>query len=174
MAAILAGVLLGQPEMGLAADQRAGWGGSEGWGGRAGLSSSPDQFVLGVHYDAGEPARNLRFMPNADVGVGDDRTTISLNPDLVYSVPVEAFGSVYAGGTLGLIWRSWDGSSYSASAEGEPVREGHSEFALGVAGVFGCRSNWTGRTVFLDLKIRISDAYSGTKLMIGTNFGRGR
>jgi hypothetical protein len=143
-----------------------------GWGPRAGFSSAPDQFVVGLHYDAGEPARRLRFLPNFDVGVGDHRTVVTVNPDLVYSFPVEAAGSIYAGGSCGVVWSNWDGSSTAIDAEGRRMHAHHREADLGVAGIIGYRRRWSGRTVFLDTKICISDAYPGVKLMAGTNFDK--
>jgi hypothetical protein len=139
-----------------------------GWGLRAGFSSAPEQFVLGIHYDAGEPARRLRFMPNIDVGVGDRRTVWTANPDLVYSFPFESAGSVYAGGSCGVVWRNWRGQ---VDARGRQVQAHHNTADLGVAGIFGYRRHWSGRTVFLDARIRISDAYPGVKVLLGTNFG---
>lgn len=109
-------------------------------------------------------------MPNVDLGFGDGRTVVTANPDLVYSFPLEISGSIYAGGSLGLVWTSWDGSSDATHAHGE---QGHdSETDLGVAGILGYRGNWSGRTVFFDTKIHITDAYPGVKLMVGMHFER--
>jgi hypothetical protein len=155
-----------------AAGRESGRARPGGWGLRAGLSSAPDQFVLGLHYDAGEPARRLRFLPNIDLGLGGHHTVMTVNSDLVYSFPLESAGSIYTGGSCGVVWRNWDGSSTAADAEGHRVRVHHREADLGVAGIFGYRCRWAGRTVFLDTKVRISDAYPGVKLMAGTNFGK--
>jgi hypothetical protein len=110
-------------------------------------------------------------MPNIDLGVGDHRTMVTMNPDIVCSFPLEAAGSIYAGGSCGVVWRNWHGSSYAVDAKGHRVHAHDREADLGVAGIFGYRCRWSGRTVFLDAKIRISDAYPGVKLMAGTNFG---
>jgi hypothetical protein len=142
-----------------------------GWGPRAGFSSVPGQFVVGLHYDAGEFARRLRFVPNIDLGVGDHSTVLTINPDLVYSFPVDGTGCVYTGGSVGVVWRDRGGSLGPGGAEGQGRTEHTSEVDLGVAGIFGYRSQWSGRTVFLDTKIRISGAYPGVKLMVGTEFG---
>ena len=139
---------------------------------RAGFSSAPDQFVLGLHYDAGEAARRLRFMPNIDLGVGDHRTVVTMNPDLIYSFPLENTGTIYAGGSCGVVWSSWDGSSDAIDGRSHRTHMHHREADLGVAGIVGYRGRWSGRTIFFDAKIRISDAYPGVKLMAGTNFGK--
>jgi hypothetical protein len=111
-------------------------------------------------------------MPNIDLGVGDHRTVVTVNPDLVYSFPLEAAGSIYAGGSCGVVWRDGDGSTYAIHAKDRRWHEDDREADLGIAGIFGYRCRWSGRTVFLDAKIRISDAYPGVKLMAGTNFGK--
>ena len=136
---------------------------------RVGLSSAPDQFVLGLHYDAGRQARRLRFMPNIDLGVGDHRTVVTANPDIVYSFPVENAGSIYAGGSCGVVWTNWRSAAHPVISWGHRMRAHDTAADLGVAGIFGYRCRWSGRTVFLDAKIRISDAYPGVKLMVGTN-----
>ena len=144
----------------------------DGWGLRAGFSSAPDQFVFGLHYDAGEPARRLHFVPNIDLGVGGHRTVVTGNPDVIYSFPLEAARSIYAGGSCGVVWTNRDRASYAVDAEGHRMYAHNRETDLGVAGIFGYRCRWSGRTVFLDTKIRISDAYPGVKLMVGTSFGK--
>lgn len=160
------------PVTAMAAARMETHGRPEGWGLRAGFSSAPDQFVLGLHYDAGEPARRLRFMPNIDLGAGDHRTVVTINSDLVYSFPLEVPGAIYVGGACGVAWTNWNSSWFEAGGTSHPVRTRHTKTNLGVAGIFGYRSRWSGRTVFLDAKIRISDDYPGVKLMVGTNFGK--
>jgi hypothetical protein len=49
-----------------------------GWGFRAGVSIDPDQAFAGVHFDLGEPVKNMRIMPELEVGVGDDQTLVAL------------------------------------------------------------------------------------------------
>ncbi len=54
-------------------------------GARAGLSSSPDQFVLGlqgVFGNVGGAAGTAVFVPSVDVGVGDNFTSLLINGDL--------------------------------------------------------------------------------------------
>jgi hypothetical protein len=96
---------------------------------------------------------------------------MTMNPDLVYSFPLESAGSIYAGGSCGVVWTNWEGSSHAVDDKSHGVHVHHREADLGIAGIFGYRSRWSRRTVFLDAKIRLSDAYPGVKLMAGTNFG---
>ncbi len=70
-----------------------------GIGVRAGVSGSPDQFYFGAHFDTGPIIDRLSFRPNAEIGVGDDRTSVSGNFEFVYwwPIPKHPF-RIYAGG----------------------------------------------------------------------------
>ena len=51
---------------------------------RAGVSVNPDQFVFGGHFDTAPLVDSLVFRPNAEIGLGNDVTTVSLNFELAY------------------------------------------------------------------------------------------
>jgi len=55
--------------------------GYRGWGPRLGFSSNPDQFVFGAGLDFGNFAQHVRFQPNIEMGLGENRTTGALNLD---------------------------------------------------------------------------------------------
>jgi hypothetical protein len=55
-----------------------------GVGVRAGISAEPEQVYFGVHADVAEVVPELMFRPNAEVGVGDGGTLITLNGEFVY------------------------------------------------------------------------------------------
>ena len=63
---------------------------AQGIGGRVGASVDPDQFYGGVHVQSGELADNLRFQPNVEIGVGDDRTLFAVNFEFTYRLPPNA------------------------------------------------------------------------------------
>jgi hypothetical protein len=63
---------------------------AQGVGGRVGASVDPDQFYGGVHVQSGELADNLRFQPNLEIGVGDDRTLFAVNFEFTYRLPRNA------------------------------------------------------------------------------------
>jgi hypothetical protein len=66
---------------------------------RAGASAEPDQFFFGGHVETAPLLEQLTFRPNVEIGVGDDLTTIALNIEFVYSIPLEQQPwRVYAGG----------------------------------------------------------------------------
>ena len=56
---------------------------------RAGVSADPDQFFFGGHIETEPLLERLSFRPNAEIGIGDDTTTIALNLEFVYSIPLE-------------------------------------------------------------------------------------
>ncbi len=89
---------------GLAAPAMAQQGGSaglRGWGPRVGLADDPDQAVVGIHWDLGNVADRLRFVPNFELGVGDDHHLLVGNAPLHYVFRrVEAGFTPYAGGGL--------------------------------------------------------------------------
>lgn len=56
---------------------------------RVGVSADPDQFFFGGHVETRPLLEHVTFRPNAEIGVGNDVTTIALNFELVYSVPLQ-------------------------------------------------------------------------------------
>ena len=56
-----------------------------GIGIRAGFGLQPDQFVAGAQAVMGKIAKVARFAPSADVGVGNDATVLTLNPDIRFA-----------------------------------------------------------------------------------------
>lgn len=84
-------------------------------GPRAGISIEPQQFHFGAHVETAPLADRLRFRPNVEIGVGDDRTTTALNLEFAYHFPSAEPWSVYtgAGPALNITTRGGD-------AEAEP------------------------------------------------------
>jgi hypothetical protein len=139
-----------------------------GWGVRGGFSLDPDQFVLGMHIMTGDLAKNLRLMPNADIGFGDNYTVFTLNPDVHYTIPLSNSGHLYVGGSVGLVyWRVDDsyGEDYPPGTTYD--RDGTD---LGVAGVAGYEFPVKGDPIFLDFRFGITDEYPDLKLQIGYTF----
>jgi len=58
------------------------------FGVRAGASADPNQFYAGAHYETEDLADRLRFRPNVEIGVGDDRTLIAFNIEFTYRLSV--------------------------------------------------------------------------------------
>ncbi len=78
----------------------------QSYGVRAGISSKPDQFVIGAQADMGEVLRRVRIVPSIDAGFGDHLTTFAFNGDVQLFVPLpKSLASLYgiAGPTI-MIW----------------------------------------------------------------------
>lgn len=125
-------------------------------GPRVGVSSSPDQLVLGGQLDLGEIAPDLTLTPNLELGFGDDITVVQLNGDLHYHFLIQ--GSPwrpYAGGGLGIAFYDAD-------------RASDTEVGLNVilGAIVPTRS---GSRFFTELKLGIADL-PDLKLLVGWNF----
>lgn len=77
---------------------------------RAGLSLSPDDFLVGVHFKTDALSENLRFVPSVEAGFGDV-TMIAGNADLHYVFKTKSKLAPYAGGGLTINWFDNDGGS---------------------------------------------------------------
>ena len=91
---------------------------------RFGVSDNPNQFLVGGHLDGGIIAADLRFFPSATLGLGHNLTTLQLNADGRWVIPVS--GSrwrMYAGGGFGYV-------NYSPS-NGEGSSGGGANFLFG-------------------------------------------
>lgn len=70
-----------------------------GFGVRAGVSADPDQFHFGAHYDTGPLVERLHFRPNVELGLGNDVTTVAVNFEFAYWIPIHRRPwGVYVGG----------------------------------------------------------------------------
>jgi hypothetical protein len=110
---VVAGWMLAAPGPALA---------QKGFGVRAGVSGDPDQFIFGGHYDTGPFIERLSFRPNAEVGVGDNRTTLAVNFEFAYWFPLQKKPwSLYAGGGPALVVYDYnEGSGHDGRTDTEP------------------------------------------------------
>ncbi len=133
------------------------------FGARAGYTIDPDQIHFGVHAKVMELSEALVFLPNVEVGLGDNATLMAFNGELVYT-----FESVdwnrwrpYAGGGLGVNFLSLD-----------DVPEGADDSStdLGLNAVIGVAKVLNiGHEFFAELKLGIEDS-PDMKLTIGLSF----
>ena len=108
---------------------------------RAGASVDPDQFYFGGHYDSRPLVEQLHFRPNVELGVGDDITTLALNFEFVYKLPIDGGPwNLYAGGGPAVNFYSFDDNS---STEG------------GLNVVFGAEA---AQGVFFEIKLGALDS----------------
>ena len=85
---------------------------AQGPGVRAGVSVDPDQFYFGGHFETRPLVENLHFRPNVEVGFGNDVTSLGLNFEFAYKIPIDnSPWSLYAGGGPALNIYSFDNNS---------------------------------------------------------------
>jgi hypothetical protein len=85
---------------------------AQGLGVRAGASVDPDQFYFGGHYETRPLVDQLHFKPNLEIGIGDDVTTVGLNLEFVYKIPIDGSPwSLYAGGGPAVNFYSFNNNS---------------------------------------------------------------
>ena len=97
--AVLLACLLGLPALpALAGNPSYG-----GWGARVGVADDPDQAVFGAHWVLEDLVPNLRFMPNIELGLGDDHTIVAVTAPVHYMFrDLDAPFTPYAGGGVTL------------------------------------------------------------------------
>ena len=108
---------------------------------RAGLSLDPDQFFVGGHIETDPLVERLVFRPNAEIGFGDDVTTVAFNFEFVWKFPQgrNPWG-FYAGGGPAINLYQFDGNGDDTEGGfsflgGLENRQGlFFEFKVGVAG----------------------------------------
>ncbi len=61
-----------------------------GTGVRIGVSIDPDQIYFGGHFEAGPVIERLWVRPNLEVGIGNDITSIGLNFEMAFWIPLES------------------------------------------------------------------------------------
>ena len=132
------------------------------WGLRGGATFEPDQVHVGAHLNGGELFTDGWFIPNLEVGFGDDMTLIAVNPELVYkfSNRSSADWGFYIGAGLGLNFYSWDNN----------VDGDDSETELGVNFLGGMsRKLSAGNDFFVELKLGAADS-PDAKVTVGFTF----
>ena len=133
------------------------------FGPRIGVSLDPDQLVLGGQLEMGELAPDLTFVPNLELGFGDDITTIQLNGDVHYHFLVS--GSAwrpYVGGGIGVAFYSID------LPPGFSGDDSFTEVGLNIIGG-AIVPTQSGSRFFTELKLGIADLPE-VKILVGWNF----
>ena len=74
------------------------------FGARAGLTANPDQIHFGAHAKVLEMAPGLLFLPNIEIGLGDDAMLLAFNAEFTYTFSETQWRRwhPYAGGGLGV------------------------------------------------------------------------
>lgn len=133
--------------------------GNIGTGPRIGLTSNPDQVMVGWHYSAGQMAPHVRFQPNVELGFGDDITLVELNADFHYRFQ-ESWD----------VWNPYAGAGLGFSMAF--VNKGEDENNLQAHLVGGIEKGIKSGAFFVETKIGLSDWTPDWKLLAGWTFGR--
>jgi hypothetical protein len=128
------------------------------------VSIDPDQVFAGIHFDFGRFGGNVRFQPNAELGVGDDVTLLSLNLEAAYLFKVYQSWMPYAGGGLDFVYVKLDDA---------PRRADDDDTDVGLVGLGGVQRVRSGAPdFFLELKIGLSSDTPDARALIGWTFGQ--
>lgn len=146
---------------GLMGTENANASGFRGIGPRLGITVNPDQFHFGGHIDMGDLSPRLMILPNLEIGIGDNLTTIAPSFELDYRFR-DNWGvwTPYLGGGIGPIFYSPKG--------------GDSFSELGVYMQFGVGKgsiNADNGHRFIEGKLGLADA-PDFKATVGWTFGR--
>jgi len=133
------------------------------WGPRLGLSSNPDQFVIGGQLDFREIAPGLSISPNLEFGVGDDMTWTAINGDLKHHFIVQgATWRPYVGGGLSVNFWNWN-SPLPNAPDGSGTE-------MGANLIFGAVvPTHSGSRFFTEARVGLGDI-PDLKIMAGWNF----
>ena len=133
------------------------------FGPRIGISSSPDQLVLGGQIEFPEFTPHVTVDPNVEIGVLDHQTVIALNADFFYHFAIEqSVWTPYAGLGLGVNVTQFDRNVYG------PI---DSRTDAGANLVLGAGApTRSGNRFFAEFRAGLGDIPS-LKIMAGWNFG---
>jgi opacity protein-like surface antigen len=138
---------------------RIGW---NGWGVQVGVTSDPDQVFGGVHFNLGEFARDVRFRPTVDFGIGDDVTLLTATADVFYVFSKVQVWKPYVGGGVGFAFASLDNA---------PPGVDDSESDIALVGLGGVETKLkSGTKFFLELKIGLGDADTRSDFKAGAGW----
>ncbi|MHB8080053.1 MAG: hypothetical protein ACYDIE_12455 [Candidatus Krumholzibacteriia bacterium] len=124
------------------------------FGARAGFTSGPDQIHLGAHAEVLELRPGLVFLPNLEVGLGDNQTVWALNAEVAWTIDRADWRDwrPYVGGGLGLFIISYD------QPDAPPGFDDRRSNA-GLSVLFGAAKMLRlGHKAFVEVKLGLEDA----------------
>jgi hypothetical protein len=133
-----------------------------GVGPRLGLSLDPDQAVVGGQLEVSDMVTDLDFVPDIELGFGDDATVIALNLDLHYRFRLQGSSwAPYVGMGMGVNFIEVDQPS--------PF-EDVSDTEVGGNFILGAQvPTQAGSKFFSELKLGLGDIPE-VKILVGWNF----
>lgn len=138
-----------------------------GFGPRVGFTINPDQFHFGGHIDFGEITTNLMMVPNLEIGIGDNLTTVAPSFELDYRFRTDwGVWSPYLGGSAGPIFYSY------RHHDNDPYGHNGSDTQFGLYVQGGIMKGFSGRNsgyFFIEAKLGLADA-PDAKFTVGWTF----
>jgi hypothetical protein len=134
--------------------------GETAWGFRGGITFDPDQVHVGFHVDTGELFPDGYFVPNVEIGFGDNLVLVAINPELIYRFrqQYDRPWGFYVGGGLGINYINWDDDVFGRDSS-------DTELGLNILGGMTRRLS-SGNRLFLELKLGVADS-PDAKVTIG-------
>jgi len=135
------------------------------FGARAGFTSDPDQIHFGAHAKVLELSPGFVFLPNIEIGLGDDATLYAFNGELAYTFtsPEWRRWRPYVGGGLGINIVEYDVPDAPPGSDDSRTDVGLNAL-VGVSKVLNI-----GHEFFAELKLGIEDS-PDFKLTLGLTF----
>lgn len=126
---------------------------------RAGVSGDPAQFYFGGHLETSPLADRLRFRPNVEIGIGDNRTLVAFNVEFAWHFSESRRG-----------WSPYVGAGPAVNFIAHDSREGRdgSDVGGGLNFFVGVEH---AQGLFTELKVGAIDSPS-VKFAVGWVFGR--
>ena len=149
--------------------------GFRGWGPTVGMNLGDiDQFTVGLMGDFGTIASPVGLLGFADVGFGDDVTSIIVAPSAVARFPFGDVGELYAGLSLGLAYYSFDVPAdvkRAAEQAGFSVDSSSTDFvaALDFGYIYPLQTSSSG--IVFDFRIGLVDEHPDFKATMGYGLG---
>jgi len=137
-----------------------------GWGPRVGATLDPEQIHIGVHADLGDIAERVRLQPNVEVGFGDNKTLVAINPEVFYLFTPHERWTPYAGGGLGINVVHWSDKLVPTGVSGVDK----TETQIGLNLLAGAETKINDSTKFFgEIKFGVGDS-PDMKFTVGLTF----
>ena len=133
------------------------------WGFRAGFADDPDQVVVGAQLMLGKVLGDFQFVPNVELGLGDDHTILAATAALHYDFKTtETAFTPYAGGGIvgGLVDR-------------DKPKGDDTDFELAAKAIGGLKRRLSsGNQFFMELNLLFDDDLHDFEILAGLTFKR--
>lgn len=148
--------------------------GLRGWGPTVGMNLDPDQVTVGLMADFGTIATPLGLLGFADIGFGDDATSVIVAPSAVARFRLGPTGTIYGGLSVGLAYYNIDvpdGAEDALDPFGVDVDDSSTEFVAAIDFGLIYPMEGAGNGLLFDFRIGLVDEHPDFKAGIGYGLG---